>query len=522
MVFETHDRGEPRTALATSRMVSGEPSHGRDRFFPVKPPRATCRRVIVIFWLAIAPLQAIPAQDLRSPLFQAADAALAAAEDANAAVLAPAAWEAGMDAYTAAENDLARAGSISRIQSRLATAEVSFNEAAAAAASAATTLEPLLQTRQQTLAAAADVFAVQAWNDAEASLRAVSRRLGATPYAAMNDRIAATDKLYRDAELVAIKAQNLSQSRSLLAQAAVDRVPRYAPQTYARAESLLAQAEALIEQNRYELEPARRLAEQAAYEARRAVSMTGRILQLLEEERTVEEFILVYEQGIAEIAAAAGREPRLDAGIEPLIRDLVTDVEALRDRERQLQIELEETRIRSAGLEEEIRELDQQLGGVFRERVALVQRLEAEEREREQFLRIENMFSGDQSQVSRQGQSVVVTLNGLAFASGSSQIDPAHAALLETVGEAVDVFPQSRIVVEGHTDAYGGARSNMSLSRARAEAVGAYLSNELGIDGNRISALGYGETRPVANNETAQGRARNRRIEVRITPQPSN
>jgi len=60
-----------------------------------------------------------------------------------------------------------------------------------------------------------------------------------------------------------------------------------------------------------------------------------------------------------------------------------------------------------------------------------------------------------------------------------------------------------------------------SPSRARAEAVGAYLSDRLEIAGERISSLGYGETRPVANNETAQGRARNRRIEVRITPQPT-
>ena len=522
MVSQTHDRGGARIALATRRGANREASHERGRVLPVMPPRARWRSAVAVFWLAIVPLYATSAQDLRSPLFQAADSALAAAEEVNASVMAPAAWEAGMDTYAAAEVELGRGGSISRIQSRLAAAEASFIEAAAAAARAATTLAPLLQTRQETLNARADVFAVQPWNDAEASLKAVSRRLESTPDATMNDRIAATETLYRDAELAAIKAQNLSQSRSLLAQATLDRVPRYAPQTYARAESLLAQAEALIEENRYELEPARRLAERAAYEARRATSMTERILQLLEEERTVEEFILVYEQGLAEIAIAAGREPRLDAGIEQLITDLVTDIEALRDRERQLQIEIEESRIRIAGLEEEIRELDEQLGGVFRERVALVQRLEAEERVREQFLRIENMFPGGQAQVSREGDSVVVTLNGLTFASGSAQIDPGHAVLLQTVGEAVDVFPQSRIVVEGHTDAYGGARSNMSLSRARAEAVGTYLSNELGVDGDRISALGYGETRPVANNETTQGRARNRRIEVRITPQPMN
>ena len=59
----------------------------------------------------------------------------------------------------------------------------------------------------------------------------------------------------------------------------------------------------------------------------------------------------------------------------------------------------------------------------------------------------------------------------------------------------------------------------MALSRTRAEAVGQYLTNQFGIPAFRISAVGYGETRPIANNETQQGRARNRRIDIRIEPQ---
>ena len=475
----------------------------------------------VIFCLAVALLHEASAQDLRSPLFQAADAALDAAEGTDASVLAPAAYEAGMNAYTAAENDLARGRSINRIQGRLADAEAAFNRAAVTAAAAAATFAPLLETRRQTLDARADVFAVELWNDAEAAFRAVSRRLESSPSADLGDRTATVESLYRDAELTAIKAQHLSQTRALLAQAALDRVPQYAPRTHASAEALLAQAEAALDADRYDVEPARQLAEQAAYEVRRAISMTRRVLELVDRDRTVEDLILEYEQGIAEIAAAAGSEARLDAGPAPLIADLVAEIETLRQRERQLQIDADENRIRIAGLEEEIRELDDQLGGVFRERVALVQQLEADERVRERFERIENLFAVDQAQVTREGDSVVITLTGLTFASGSSQIDASHAPLLAAVGEAADVFPLSGIVVEGHTDSYGGAISNMSLSRSRAEAVGDYLSDRLGVAGERISSLGYGETRPVANNETAQGRARNRRIEVRITPQPT-
>ncbi|MCY3730984.1 MAG: hypothetical protein OXF98_06545, partial [Rhodospirillaceae bacterium] len=76
-----------------------------------------------VFWVVLAAAQPALAQDLRSPLFQAADAALAAADTANASVLAPAAYDSGMNDYPAAENDFARGRSINRIQGRLADAE---------------------------------------------------------------------------------------------------------------------------------------------------------------------------------------------------------------------------------------------------------------------------------------------------------------------------------------------------------------------------------------------------------------
>ena len=518
MVSEMHDRGASLTTPVSAGADGGIAKSRRLLPGPARPLRAGWQPVVAILWCALALAQPAAAQDLRSPLFQAADAALAAADAANASVLAPVAYESGMRDYTAAENDLARGRSINRIQNRLADAEAAFTQAAATATAAAATFATLLEVRENAMDARADLFAEELWNDAEADFRAVSRRLENSPSASLGDRPSAVETLYRDAELTAIKAQHLSQTRALLAQAALDRVPQYAPRTHAQAEALLAQAEAALDEDRYDVEPARELAARADYEIRRAISMTDRVLELVDRDRTVEDLILEYEEGLAEIAAAAGREARLDAGPGPMIADLVAGIEALRQREQQLQIDIDENRIRIAGLEDEIRELDEQLGGVFRERVALVQQLEAEERVRERFERIENLFAVDQAQVSREGDSVVITLTGLTFASGSSQIDPAHAPLLEAVGEAVGVFPQSSVVVEGHTDSYGGAISNMSLSRARAEAVGAWLSGRLEVSGDRISSLGFGETRPVANNETAQGRARNRRIEVRITP----
>ena len=107
----------------------------------------------------------------------------------------------------------------------------------------------------------------------------------------------------------------------------------------------------------------------------------------------------------------------------------------------------------------------------------------------------------------------------LTFESGRATVDPKYRPLLDKVRQAAAVFPRSQIIIEGHTDSYGSDDTNLRLSRERAEAVSEFLRDAFGIPAFRVSAVGYGETRPIANNETPQGRARNRRIDVRIEPQ---
>ncbi len=114
----------------------------------------------------------------------------------------------------------------------------------------------------------------------------------------------------------------------------------------------------------------------------------------------------------------------------------------------------------------------------------------------------------------RTGNSVVLRLVGLSFDSGGATIKPDQAALLDKVEHAIEIFNDSVITVEGHTDSFGGDESNLELSQRRADAVRAYLLANMKLAPYRISAMGYGETRPISSNETAEGRARNRRIDL--------
>ena len=81
---------------------------------------------------------------------------------------------------------------------------------------------------------------------------------------------------------------------------------------------------------------------------------------------------------------------------------------------------------------------------------------------------------------------------------------------------AIDIFPNSRIEITGHTDSSGSDKINLSLSQARAENVGKFLVEVGEISSDRIKTAGYGESRPVAANTSAEGRAENRRVEINI------
>ena len=470
--------------------------------------------------MALAAPRCVSAQqDLRATLLQEADKILDAARTANAELLAPATFARAMEAYNEADNDLKRGRNMDRIRSELATAANTFKAAKDAAEIANITLASLIKTRADASNARADTFAPDQWQEANQRFDAAARRLESGDIRGSRSRADEAEALFRDAELTAIKAQYLSQTRALLAQAEQARVPRYAPKTYAKAQSLLEQAEHELNENRYDTDLPRSLAQQANYEARHAIYLAELISKIRDQDKTLEDVILSYEEPLEQISAAADKVAQLDKGVDPVVSDLVMYIEGLRESEQQAKVDLEDSRMRIGELEDEIRDLDERLGGVSQERVALVQRLEAEARIRDQFTTIENLFDRDEARVSREGNRIIIRLVGLTFESGQTEVTANFAGLLDKVRRAADVFPRSQIVIEGHTDSYGSDEANLALSKKRAEAVSAYLTDKLGIPGVRISAVGYGETQPIANNETPQGRARNRRIDILIEPQ---
>ena len=317
-----------------------------------------------------------------------------------------------------AEADLARGRNMERIRDALATATRAFKEAKGAAEIANVTLASLIKTRADATNANAATFAAQLWADAAERFDSAARRLETGDIRGARSRADEAEALYRDAELTAIKAQYLSQTRALLAEADQARVARVAPKTYEKARALLAQAERELNENRYDTDLPRSLAQQANYEARHAIYLAKVIGTMRDEDRSIEDVILTYEEPLFRSALPPTRSCSSTRASSPSCRDLVTYIEGLRERASQSEVDLADRRTRVGELEEEIRDLDAQLGGVSQERVALVQRLEAEARIREQFATIENMFQRDEARVSREGNRMIIRLVGLTFPSG--------------------------------------------------------------------------------------------------------
>jgi outer membrane protein OmpA-like peptidoglycan-associated protein len=116
------------------------------------------------------------------------------------------------------------------------------------------------------------------------------------------------------------------------------------------------------------------------------------------------------------------------------------------------------------------------------------------------------------------GQAILVNLpEGVTFDVASAALQPSFRATLDQISQNLNQYPNSLIDVYGHTDSTGSDQYNQSLSEARARTVANYLTMQ-GVSAARIRSQGFGETLPIADNATDEGRRRNRRVEIKIVP----
>ena len=122
----------------------------------------------------------------------------------------------------------------------------------------------------------------------------------------------------------------------------------------------------------------------------------------------------------------------------------------------------------------------------------------------------------DGATIERVGEGIKITFDsGILFDINKSSLQPAAKMNLEKLAGILNKYEDTEIVIEGHTDATGSEDHNMDLSIRRAQSVSSHLSvNNVMV--TRFNVVGYGETQPIADNETSMGRENNRRVEIAI------
>ncbi len=371
-----------------------------------------------------------------------------------------------------------------------------------------------LVARSAALEADAPGRAPEPWEEAESTIREGGRRLERGDRDGAATRAALAASLYRRAELQAIRVDVLGRARELRARAIEARAHERAPTTFAEGEELLERADRVLEGDRTRLGEADRLGRAAADAYRRAARTAATADSLRRGQLAFEQVARRHEAALARIGEQLRFEPDLAEGIEAVAEEALAAIRSLQEDRANLQAELAQREEELAGAQDRIGELEDRLTGLERREAELAAELRERERREARLREARAIFQPDEAEVVVRGDSLVIRLYGLTFETGSEEIRPEQFSLLTQLQRVLREFPRARVTVEGHTDTRGDEDANRALSQRRAIAVREHLLANMAVSSARISAVGYGENRPIASNDTAEGRERNRRIEV--------
>ncbi|MEZ5359295.1 MAG: OmpA family protein [Candidatus Zixiibacteriota bacterium] len=358
--------------------------------------------------------------------------------------------------------------------------------------------------------------------------------------------------LFNTAELEAIRVDIMGSADKLIEKAVQDDADKYALSTMDKARTAREKCNIILTRDRYERDESIREIKRAEYEARHASQIAQSVRSLNRNDQAWEKLMLVYEIQMNRVGEAIGSE-NLPFDNGPIaaadslilyIKDLQKAKGASMDLTDKLAERLGGT-LSKLGIEESedtptgmAKKLDEQVEALISERNDLKARLddermkyvelqesmqnvsaELEERTEleDKFKKAKSILNPSEGEVLfNASNDIVLRLYGISFGVNKTEITDDHIALLDKVQQIIELFPDSKLAIEGHTDASGDEVTNRQLSEKRAYSVMQYLRRSMLISADRINAIGYGAERPIASNKSADGRAKNRRIDILI------
>ena len=455
-------------------------------------------------------VQSIPKSANPTDVVNAFDVEITTARKNQLNVLSPGWFAKAETSLARAKKALSKGDEISEIMENVAEGRAQLKTADEMAQVARTTLPEVIESRE--MARAAGATKLNDYAGVEDDFLTLTKAIEENNlWLAQRDR-GSVSKAFRALELRAIKDQTIGEVRKLLAQAENDGARKYAPHSLSMAQQKLKNTDAFITQNPYEKAKMQEMANDALFYAQRLVQMNkqSQKIRAMESEEIARWIEDMLHQTTAKLAAPDMRNEPFETQVE----NIVESVSALEADHNFVIKQTKSQEAQISGLEKRIAELE---GETQEERMAK-ERLTAEKEFNQKFSQIQNYFSSDEAEVYKQGGQLVIRLKAIQFPVGKDIIMPKNYELLSKVQQSIRTFGEPNVVIEGHTDSTGSDEVNEHLSQQRAEAVREYLVANRTLPYDRIVAAGYGSMRPLASNETAEGRAINRRIDVIVKP----
>ncbi|MEW6193775.1 MAG: OmpA family protein [Bacteroidota bacterium] len=455
-------------------------------------------------------------------------------------------FEKGTDLLKDAEEMIKDKSGSTDVTGKLTSAKDLFRKASESAQIIGQNFSALMKTRQLVIEAnSGDLFPEQ-WNEAEKNFANAFDEFNDSNPEGVKKYSDAADKLYKEAEVISLKNKYTMKLNEAIEKADDDGIEKYAPLGFKKAKQFVMDIETTLGTNRYDTVKARNLKNQGLYEINHGLYLKNLFVKMDDEDKTREDLILTWEEPLAKVAAQFKVNPLFDSGSENVttkiieniksdkskIEKLEKDVNALTLKVDELNKSLE---LSNNNLDEAKKQNEQfaieisRLKKVNEENLAKLTVIESEnikfktkaeqQAQNEQMIKsVSDMFLPSEAEVVRNGDLIVIRLINMNFPTNKATLDPQYFNLLNKVQKAIQTFPNGTVVLEGHTDGQGDYQKNLELSQNRASSIYQYLLSTMGGEASRISVIGMGSSKPIANNASEEGKAKNRRIEVIINP----
>ncbi|NOX87959.1 MAG: OmpA family protein [Calditrichaeota bacterium] len=439
----------------------------------------------------------------KSAIFDRYDRLIEQISENNAKLLSPRNYEKALKYYLEASRDYDnRDGDMESIKKKLSKSESYALEALKNIEIANSLLSDALNDRDDALDANAPQYAVDFWEKGEKYLIKAAKKVEDGDRDDAMELGEKASKYYKVARVQALTNSILEEPRLAIEEAKKEGAHKWSYHTFQAAVNALKETEDLINQNPNDLDAARERAAEASYHARHSIFLTKTIKLLKKKDENLELMLLNFEDMLTSLSAPFNYKPQFDQGFNETVQAIVAYISNLKEEQKRL-------------LEENTR-LEEELSSLREKEINVSETLRKQQEIQEKIAKIKDLFDPAEVEVSVQDDNLMIRLTGLKFRPGRAIIQPEYFSLLTKVQRAIREFPDSYIVVEGHTDATGNAYKNKILSEQRANAVKEYLIANLELSDDQIQAIGMGDQKPIASNKTVEGRERNRRIDILI------